>query len=297
MKNLFLILFLLLALNINAQWVNKTVNNDFDDPYRICYTAPNNGVILKLENVEGLISFYLSGGYYCDESPVVDLSFIVNGVAKKYSRECSISSDNKIVWLINDLLIEEMLTDFKNCNILKVRVNDYTCSSEIYSFNMSGSSSAINFISYNKKVVKPVVKETVIIEKENADEEPIIIVEAAKFSAEETIIFEGEGEIIEFPDVEAEFIGGAQAMMKYIQQNIQYPPTSIEMNEQGKVYLSFVVESDGSISNISIERGVSIDIDKEAKRIVRNMPKWSPGESNGKKARTRCRVQINFQLG
>ena len=85
-------------------------------------------------------------------------------------------------------------------------------------------------------------------------------------------------------------------MMKYIQQNIQYPPTSIEMNEQGKVYLSFVVESDGSISNISIERGVSIDIDKEAKRIVRNMPKWSPGESKGKKCRTRCRLPINFQL-
>ena len=277
MKNLFLILFLLLALNINAQWVNKTVNNDFDDPYRICYTAPNNGVILKLENVEGLISFYLSGGYYCDESPVVDLSFIVNGVAKKYSRECSISSDNKIVWLINDLLIEEMLTDFKNCNILKVRVNDYTCSIEIYSFNMSGSSSAINFISYNKKVDKPVVKETVIIEKENTEEEALTIVE--------------------FPDVEAEFIGGAQAMMKYIQQNIQYPPKSIEMNEQGKVYLSFVVETDGTISNVAIERGVSIDIDNEAERIVRSMPKWSPGESKGKKARTRCRLPINFQLG
>ena len=297
MKNLLLILFLLLALNINAQWVNKTINNDFDDPYRICYTAPNNGVILKLENVEGLISFYLSGGYYCDESPVVDLSFIVNGVAKKYSRECSISSDNKIVWLINDLLIEEMLTDFKNCNILKVRVNDYTCSSEIYSFNMSGSSSAINFISYNKKVVKPVVKETVISEKENTEEEPIIIVEAAKFSAEETNIVEAEEEIIEFPDVEAEFIGGAQEMMIYINQNIQYPITSIEMNEQGKVYLSFVVELDGSISNIYIERGVSKDIDNEAKRIVRSMPKWIPGESKGKKARTRCRLPINFQLG
>jgi hypothetical protein len=147
MKNLFLILFLLLALNINAQWVNKTVNNDFDDPYRICYTEPSGINYLKLENVDGKIFFYMQGGYYCDENPVVDLSFIVNGVAKKYSRECSISSDNETVWLINDLLIEEMLSDFKNCSILKVRVNDYTCSSEIYSFNMSGSQSAISFIS------------------------------------------------------------------------------------------------------------------------------------------------------
>ncbi|NDC27733.1 MAG: energy transducer TonB [Crocinitomicaceae bacterium] len=130
-----------------------------------------------------------------------------------------------------------------------------------------------------------------IVERENTEEEPITVVEVA----EETIIVEEE--IIEFPDVEAEFIGGAQAMMKYIQQNIQYPPTSIEMNEQGKVYLSFVVEPDGTISNVAIERGVSKDIDNEAKRIVRSMPKWTPGEAKGKKSRTRCRLPINFQLG
>ncbi len=136
-----------------------------------------------------------------------------------------------------------------------------------------------------------------IVERENTEVEPITVVEVPPVVevAEETIIVEEE--IIEFPDVEAEFIGGAQAMMKYIQQNILYPPTSIEMNEQGKVYLSFVVELDGSISNIYIERGVSKDIDNEAKRIVRSMPKWIPGESKGKKARTRCRLPINFQLG
>jgi len=136
-----------------------------------------------------------------------------------------------------------------------------------------------------------------IVERENTEEEPITVVEVPPVVevAEETIIVEEE--IIEFPDVEAEFIGGAQAMMKYIQQNILYPPTSIEMNEQGKVYLSFVVEPDGSISNVSIERGVSKDIDNEAKRIVRSMPKWIPGEAKGKKSRTRCRLPINFQLG
>ena len=143
-------------------------------------------------------------------------------------------------------------------------------------------------------VPPPVTEE--IIEEENTEEEPITVVEVLPVViAEETVIVEEE--IIEFPDVEAEFKGGAQAMMKYIQQNIQYPPTSIEMNEQGKVYLSFVVEADGSISNVSIERGVSKDIDNEAKRIVRSMPKWTPGEAKGKKSRTRCRLPINFQLG
>jgi len=141
-----------------------------------------------------------------------------------------------------------------------------------------------------------------IIKEENTDKEPVTVVEVIPpnvvINIEEGPIIEViEEEIIEFPDVEAEFIGGAQALMKYIQTNIQYPPTSIEMNEQGKVYLSFVVEPDGSISNVVVERGVSSDLDREAKRVVRSMPNWKPGESKAKKSRTRCRLPINFQLG
>lgn len=102
-----------------------------------------------------------------------------------------------------------------------------------------------------------------------------------------------ETDIIEFPDVEAKFIGN---MQQWIAENVQYPQTSIELNEQGKVYMSFVVEADGSISNIAVERGVSPDLDREAKRLLRNMPAWKPGEAKGKKARTRCRLPINFTL-
>jgi protein TonB len=150
--------------------------------------------------------------------------------------------------------------------------------------------------------VPPPVTEN-IIKEENTDKEPVTVVEVIppdiviKIDEEVIIGVVIEEEIIEFPDVEAEFIGGAQALMKYIQTNIQYPPTSIEMNEQGKVYLSFVVEPDGAISNVVVERGVSPDLDKEAKRVVRSMPNWKPGESKAKKSRTRCRLPINFQLG
>ena len=105
-----------------------------------------------------------------------------------------------------------------------------------------------------------------------------------------------EAEIIEFPDVEATFPGGPAAMQQWIAKNVQYPQTSIEMGEQGKVYVSFVVEPDGSITGVKVERGVSDDLDREAKRLVRSMPNWKPGESAGKKARTRCRLPINFTL-
>ena len=85
-------------------------------------------------------------------------------------------------------------------------------------------------------------------------------------------------------------------MMKWINDNVKYPQTSIEMNEQGRVFLSFVVEKDGSITNVKVERGISIDLDREAKRVVRKMPKWIPGESSGRAVRARCRLPINFQL-
>jgi TonB family protein len=105
-----------------------------------------------------------------------------------------------------------------------------------------------------------------------------------------------DDEVIEFPDVEAGFPGGTAGLQRWIVQNVQYPQTSIEMNEQGRVYLSFVIEKDGSISNIVIERGVSPDLDREAKRVVRTMPNWIPGEEKGKRARVRCRLPINFTL-
>ena len=105
-----------------------------------------------------------------------------------------------------------------------------------------------------------------------------------------------EAAIIDFPDVEAGFPGGAAELQKWINANVVYPETSIEMEDQGKVYLSFVVESDGSISNIVVEKGVSKELDREAKRVVRKMPNWSAGEASGKKVRTRCRLPIVFTL-
>ncbi len=141
----------------------------------------------------------------------------------------------------------------------------------------------------------PITEE--IIEEENTETEPVTVVETSlpvvTAPVEEVVV---EEEIIDFPDVEAGFPGGTAAMKKWIAENVQYPQTAIEMNEQGRVYLSFVVEPDGSITNISVERGVSPDLDREAKRLLRKMPKWIPGEAKGKKARTRCRLPINFTL-
>lgn len=102
--------------------------------------------------------------------------------------------------------------------------------------------------------------------------------------------------IIEFPDVSAGFPGGSSVMMKWINDNLVYPQISIENNHQGRVFVSFVIEKDGSITNITVERGISVDLDNEAKRIVGMMPKWIPGENSGSVVRSRGRLPINFTL-
>lgn len=146
MKKLLMIAGVMLCLNANAQWTNKTINNGFDEPYRICHTATNNLGFLKLENVDGQIYFYLDGKYCCDDSPVVNLSFIVNGVTVKYYCTANVGNNKDVVWILEDFLNSTVVESFKNCSTLNIRVNDTVCAEEIYSFNMSGSTAALNFI-------------------------------------------------------------------------------------------------------------------------------------------------------
>jgi protein TonB len=97
-------------------------------------------------------------------------------------------------------------------------------------------------------------------------------------------------------DVEASYYGGVDSMQRWIQQNLVYPQDAIEFNEQGRVYVSFIVEKDGSVSTVRVERGVSKSIDQEVKRLISAMPKWVPGEFDGYKTRTKMRLPINFTL-
>lgn len=95
---------------------------------------------------------------------------------------------------------------------------------------------------------------------------------------------------------DASFPGGAAALQQFIVNTVEYPETSIDMDEQGKVYLSFVVDSDGKISDVRVEKGVSKDLDRESKRVIRMMPNWKPQYCNGRPVATKCRLPIIFTL-
>jgi hypothetical protein len=146
MKKLLLGALLLLSTTSFGQWTMDNVNNGFDEPYRICYSKPSDGVIMKLEEVEGNIVFYLANGYYCDEDIKVDISFLVAGSYKKYTITGNTSSNKKSLFLIWDLVNADFVTDFKNAGNVRIRVNESYCSSEIYEFSMNNSSKALEFI-------------------------------------------------------------------------------------------------------------------------------------------------------
>ena len=93
-----------------------------------------------------------------------------------------------------------------------------------------------------------------------------------------------------------EFPGGELALRKWISTNIKYPVIAAENGIQGKVYVTFVVDKDGSVSNARIARGVDPSLDQEALRVVNSLPKWKPGKQRGKPVRVSYTVPINFQL-
>ena len=93
-----------------------------------------------------------------------------------------------------------------------------------------------------------------------------------------------------------EFPGGEEALVRFIAMNVKYPPLARENRIEGKVYVSFIVEKDGSVSNIKVLKGVGGSCDEEAKRVVSLFPNFIPGKQNGKLVRVQYFVPINFKL-
>ena len=108
-------------------------------------------------------------------------------------------------------------------------------------------------------------------------------------TSEEDTVYQTVEEMPEFP-------GGAEAMMKSIAGNIKYPEAAIDKNIEGRVFVSFVIEKDGSVSNVKVLRGIGGGCDEEAVRVIKGMPKWKPGIQEGKPVRVSYMMPINFKL-
>ena len=101
---------------------------------------------------------------------------------------------------------------------------------------------------------------------------------------------------LEIAEKQPEFKGGFDAMLKFIGDNMKYPQSAIENGIQGTVYVRFVVDKSGKLTNINVERGIGRGCDEEAVRIVQNMPDWNPGVSKGMPVNVNQVVIVKFKL-
>ena len=102
--------------------------------------------------------------------------------------------------------------------------------------------------------------------------------------------------VYEKVEVMPEFPGGDQAMMQFVADNVKYPQEAIDKEISGRVMVGFVVEKDGSISDVKVVKGIGGGCDEEAVRVVNAMPKWKPGMDKGKPVRVSYMMPFTFKL-
>jgi len=129
------------------------------------------------------------------------------------------------------------------------------------------------------------IEEELEIEETESDEDEIIEIEE-----------EDDDEFFMVVENMPEFPGGDLGLMKYIQKNVKYPPIAKEYNITGKVYVQFIVDKSGTVTNVKIVRGVDKNLDAEALRVVKSLPKYKPGKQRGKPVRVMFTIPINFTL-
>ncbi len=119
--------------------------------------------------------------------------------------------------------------------------------------------------------------------------------EASDFFENQEVYDESQ-EVLNVVESMPSFPGGMGALMKYLAENIKYPPLAKESGIQGRVFINFIVEPDGSITNARILRGIGGGCDEEAMRVVQNMPNWTPGKQRGKPVRVSYNLPLKFTL-
>ncbi len=105
-----------------------------------------------------------------------------------------------------------------------------------------------------------------------------------------------DNKIFEIVEQNPTFPGGTAALMSWLSQNIKYPVIAAENGVKGRVIVQFVVEKDGSITDVVVVKSVDPSLDKEATRVIKNMPHWIPGRQNGSPVRVRFTVPVTFTL-
>lgn len=133
-----------------------------------------------------------------------------------------------------------------------------------------------------------------LFETDPVDDFPLNFDELILLSRQKNV--EKEEEYVTFAEVMPEFPGGIAALQRFIANAVKYPVIAQENGIQGKVFVSFIIDELGNVTNENIVRSVDASLDNEALRVIRSLPKWKPGMQGGKAVKVKYFVPINFEL-
>jgi protein TonB len=144
-------------------------------------------------------------------------------------------------------------------------------------------------------------EEVEVLEEEDEREETNVIIIDQEADIDIVIEVEEEPEpvveqIFDVVEENPEFIGGMAKLYEFLGKNIQYPEMAKENGIQGKVFVQFVVWKDGTIKDVKVVKGVHKTLDGEAQRVVKSMPKWTPGKQRGTAVNARFTLPIKFRI-
>lgn len=115
-------------------------------------------------------------------------------------------------------------------------------------------------------------------------------------NAQKTVVSQTDQKVSDTVEQMPEYPGGMQAMIEFLQTNMKYPEDAAKQKVEGRVMVEFVVETDGSVSDVHVAKQVFPSLDAEAIRVVQAMPKWTPGKEKGKVVRVKYNLPIVFRM-
>ena len=115
-------------------------------------------------------------------------------------------------------------------------------------------------------------------------------------SAQKTVVSQKNQKVYDVAEQMPEYPGGMPAMFEFLMKNMQYPKDAEKQKVEGRVMVMFVVETDGSISDVKVAKKTFTSLDAEAVRVVQSMPKWTPGRDKGKVVRVQYTLPVSFRL-
>jgi TonB family protein len=205
----------------------------------------------------------------------------------------------------DDLLMENLLSEDKKPKSVKKktykRSNSMASASDarIITIDELMSKTPWVVVGSSSQGTAPVTKGTVSKPETNKRQEPprvVINKNPESTNSANVLRRDGKDDVFKISEIKPAYPGGEKAMMGYLSKNIRYPQTAKEDGIEGTVFVQFVVEKDGSITDVNVVKGIHSALDSEAKRVVSKMPSWQPGKQNGTDVAVQYTLPVRFEL-